>query len=54
MGSATMFKIVKNAYDAGRYTLTDMKLLVSTDKITYEQYKTITGIEYIVDEAGEE
>lgn len=52
MGSATMFKIVKNAFDAGRYTLDDMQLLVETDKITAEQYELITGIKYVVDEAG--
>lgn len=47
-----MFKIVKNAFDAGRYTLDDMQLLVETDKITAEQYELITGIKYVVDEAG--
>ena len=53
MGSATIYKVVKNAYDAGRYSLDDMRLLTFTGTITAEQYKDITGIDYIKDEAGE-
>lgn len=53
MGSATIYKVVKNAYDAGRYSIDDMRLLVFTGTITAEQYKGITGIDYNEDEAGE-
>lgn len=53
MGSATMYKVVKNAYDAGRYSLDDMRLLVFVGRITAEQYNDITGIDYIKDEAGD-
>lgn len=48
-----MYKVVKNAYDAGRYSLDDMRLLVFTGRIAAEQYKDITGIDYIKDEAGD-
>lgn len=53
MGSATIYKVVKNAYDAGRYSIDDMRLLVFTGRITVEQYKGITGIDYNLEEAGE-
>lgn len=48
-----MYKVVKNAYDAGRYSIDDMRLLVFTGRITAEQHNDITGIDYIKDEAGE-
>lgn len=53
MGSATIYKVVKNAYDAGRYSLDDMRLLVFTGTITSEQYNDITGIDYNEEETGE-
>ncbi|SLN00306.1 hypothetical protein FM106_18815 [Brachybacterium faecium] len=53
MGSATIYKVVKNAYDAGRYSIDDMRLLVFTGTITAEQYEGITGIDYNLEEAGE-
>lgn len=48
-----MYKVVKNAYDAGRYSIDDMRLLVFTGRIAAEQYKDITGNDYIKDEAGD-
>ncbi|ADH03042.1 gp20 [Brochothrix phage NF5] len=52
MGSATIYKVVKNAYDAGRYSLDDMRLLVFTGTITAEQFQEITGIDYNLEEVG--
>ncbi|WP_413485514.1 XkdX family protein [Brochothrix thermosphacta] len=53
MGSATIYKVVKNAYDAGRYSIDDMRLLVFTGTITAEQYKVITSFDYNEEETGE-
>jgi uncharacterized XkdX family phage protein len=39
-------KICTDYYDAGFYTSTSLKVFVVKGKITIEQYKTITGIDY--------
>jgi len=40
------FQIVKRHFDAGRYTVEDVKVFVRAGKITPEQYEDITGQEY--------
>lgn len=42
-----MFAIVKRYYDKGIYSNEDVKKFVLAGKITPEQYKEITGEEYI-------
>lgn len=42
-----MFNIVKRYYDKGIYSNEDVKKFVLAGKITPEQYKEITGEEYI-------
>ena len=40
------FTTVKNYYNAGYYDKEKLKVFVQKGKITAEQYKEITGIEY--------
>lgn len=42
-----MYKIVKRFFDRKIYTEDDVKKFVESGKITVEQYKEITGTEYI-------
>ena len=42
-----MFAIVKRYYDKGIYSNEDVKKFVLAGKITPEQYKEITGEDYI-------
>ena len=42
-----MYKIVKRFFDRKIYTEDDVKKFVASGKITAEQYKEITGTEYI-------
>ena len=41
-----MYKIVKRYYDKGIYSADDVATFVKAGKITAEQYKDITGMEY--------
>lgn len=43
-----MFAIVKRYYDKGIYSNEDVKKFVLAEKITPDQYKEITGEDYIV------
>ncbi|WP_446897404.1 XkdX family protein [Clostridium sp. LBM24168] len=40
------FKICSTYYKAGFYTNDSLKVFTNKDKITAEQYKTITGQDY--------
>lgn len=42
------FEKVRRYYDMGKYTNEQVKVFVQTDKITEEEYKEITGMEYKV------
>lgn len=42
-----MFKIVKRYYERGIYSKENVTVFVKSGKITSEQYKEITGEEYI-------
>ena len=41
------FEKIKRYYDNGRYTKDEVKKFVEFNKITEEQYKEITGEDYI-------
>lgn len=41
-----MFKIVKRYYDHGIYSADDVSKFVSANKLTAEEYKQITGLDY--------
>lgn len=41
------FKTAKRYFDLGYYDTEDVKLFVRAKKITAEQYKEITGIDYV-------
>lgn len=40
------YKVVKTYYDAGYYTPEQVAVFVEKGKITAEQYKEITGLDY--------
>ena len=42
-----MYKIVKRFFDRKIYTEDDVKKFVTSGKITMEQFREITGTEYI-------
>ena len=42
-----MYKIIKRYHDRGIYTKENVAVFVESGKITAEQYKEITGTEYI-------
>lgn len=42
------FEKVKKYYKAGYYTNEQVKVFVVGEKITKEQYKEITGIDYVM------
>ena len=42
-----MYKIVKRFFDRKIYTKENVAVFVASGKITVEQYKEITGTEYI-------
>lgn len=42
-----MFKIVERFYNRGIYSKEDVKKFVRAGKITNEEYREITGIEYV-------
>ena len=42
-----MYKIIKRYHDRGIYTKENVAVFVESGKITAEQYKEITGEEYI-------
>ena len=42
-----MFNIVKRYYDKGIYSKSDVGKFVMAGKITVEDYKTITGDDYV-------
>jgi uncharacterized XkdX family phage protein len=41
------FKFIKDNYDSGNYTKDNVKVFVVKGKITADQYKTITGDDYV-------
>ncbi|WP_421022288.1 XkdX family protein [Limosilactobacillus fermentum] len=41
-----MFDLVKQSYEAGWYTLDNVKTFVQARMITQDDYKTITGQDY--------
>lgn len=43
------YKKIKSWYEAGYWTLTMVKNAVVKEKITAEEYKTITGEDYVAD-----
>lgn len=45
-----MFKIVRRYYKKGYYSKDDVKVFVKVGDLTPEQYKQITGDDYIEDE----
>ena len=42
-----MYKIVKRYFDTGIYTAENVAVFVKAGKITAEQYKEITGVDYV-------
>ena len=42
-----MFKLVKRYYEKGYYTIDNVRIFVSAGKITEEEFKDITGVDYI-------
>ena len=42
------FEKIKRYYDKGIYTNDEVKVFVKWNKITEEQYKEITGADYLV------
>lgn len=46
MNSPAMFKLIKNAYSTGRYTLDNLKGFTKVGTISKEQFEEITGINY--------
>lgn len=40
------FEMIKRYYDMGKYTDEQVKVFVRAGRITEEQYKEITGLEY--------
>lgn len=42
-----MYNSIKKYYDMGKYTNEQMKVFVGAGWITAEQYKEITGIDYV-------
>ena len=42
-----MFNIIKRFYNRGIYSKENVAVFVASGKITMEQYKEITGTEYI-------
>lgn len=42
-----MYRVVKRYYDMGIYTKDNVAMFVKAGKITPEQYKTITGDDYV-------
>jgi uncharacterized XkdX family phage protein len=42
-----MYNSIKKYYDMGKYTDEQMKVFVGAEWITPEQYKEITGVEYV-------
>lgn len=42
-----MYNIIKRYHDRGIYSKENVAVFVANDKITAEQYKEITGTEYI-------
>ena len=42
-----MYDSIKRYYDSGRYTDEQMKVFVLAGWITPEQYKEITGVDYV-------
>jgi uncharacterized XkdX family phage protein len=45
----SMFLFVKLQYQMGNYTIDDVKTCVVRGYITPEQFKEITGIDYVAD-----
>ncbi|WP_110943141.1 XkdX family protein [Inediibacterium massiliense] len=43
-----MFETIRDAYKCGFYTLDNVKLMCEVSFISKEEYKTITGEDYIV------
>ena len=41
-----MFKIVKRFYYSGIYTSDNVRMFVMSGKLTAEEYKEITGLDY--------
>ncbi|MDN4848266.1 XkdX family protein [Ligilactobacillus salivarius] len=41
-----MFSLVKQSYEAGWYTLDNVKTFVQARMITQDEYKEITGVDY--------
>lgn len=41
------YTLVKRYYDNGRYSESDVAVFVAAGKITPEQYKAITGDDYV-------
>lgn len=41
-----MFELVKQSYQAGWYTLDNVKTFVAANMITKDEYKQITGVDY--------
>lgn len=46
MNSPAMFKLIKNAYLNGRYTLEHLKGFTRVGTISKEQFEDITGFNY--------
>ncbi len=44
------FEKIKRYFNMGKYTVEQVKVFVQTKKITEEEFKTITGQDYIVEE----
>ena len=42
-----MFKIVRGYYNKGIYSASDVGKFVQSGRLTADEYKTITGIDYI-------
>ena len=42
-----MFKIVKRYYDRGTYSIEDVKKFVVAEKISADEFKEITGEDYV-------
>ena len=43
-----MYKFIKEYFDLKLYTTEDVKIFVKVNWITNEEFKTITGVEYVI------
>lgn len=52
MASRTLYKVVKNAYNSGRYTMDNLRLLVVAKMLTTQQFEELTSFGFYLSEMG--